>query len=420
MGGDLERGDRNEIGRRAQQVAALARVGLVGEPHHPRIEALHRLRRTLRRGEHGAARDVEIGVELQHDRLAGARALEVAPHGHDAPHPGAPAAERIDHLAAARNLSGCHRPGQTAKVRPGANHRLHGEAELVAAFQLACRRGAEVLQKRRALVPGHHRLGAMRNVVSEHRRDRDGDCLCEPEPLHQGLEVALDGAEARLRPVGQVHLVDGENDALDAHQIEDGGMAPGLDLDPGAGIDEQDRDIGVRGAGRHVARVLLVARGVDDDEAARRRVEVAPGDVDGDALLALGDQTVEQQAEIERSRRRALCLLEHQLLVGVHGAGVDEHAADQGGLAVVDGAAGEHVQRLGARRLGLGGGGTRGRNPVQHRRRAALPDLADLGQRVHQKYPSCFLRSMAPASSWSMSRPWRSDTWADRVSSMTA
>ena len=102
----------------------------------------------------------------------------------------------------------------------------------------------------------------------------------------------------------QVHLVDGQHDAPHAHQVEDGGMPPRLLLDAAARIDQQDGHVGVRGAGRHVARVLLVAGAVDDDEPARRRVEVAPGDVDGDALLALGGEAVDQQAEIGRAGGR--------------------------------------------------------------------------------------------------------------------
>src|SRR5512145_1305448 len=113
-----------------------------------------------------------------------------------------------------------------------------------------------------------------------------------------------------------------------------------------------------------------VARAACD---ARGRVEIAPCHVDGDALLALGDETVEQQAEIERARRRPLRLLERQSLVGVHGAGVAEQPPDQRRLAVVDRAAGENLQRLAARRPGLHGGSAR-RRPMAHRR-SMLPDL---------------------------------------------
>ena len=71
------------------------------------------------------------------------------------------------------------------------------------------------------------------------------------------------------------------------------GVPPRLALDAVTRIDEHDGDVGMRGAGRHVARVLLVAGAVDDDEAPRIGVEIAPGDVDGDALLALGDEAVD-------------------------------------------------------------------------------------------------------------------------------
>ena len=102
-----------------------------------------------------------------------------------------------------------------------------------------------------------------------------------------------------LRPVDQIHLVDGEHHLLDADEIADGGVAAGLAFNAVAGIDEQDGHVGVRGAGRHVAGILLVPGRIDDDEAAVRGLEIAPGDVDGDALLALGLKAVEQQAEID-------------------------------------------------------------------------------------------------------------------------
>ena len=76
--------------------------------------------------------------------------------------------------------------------------------------------------------------------------------------------------------------------------MADSGVAARLALHPVARIDEQDRDVGVRGAGRHVAGILLVPGRIDDDEAAMRGFEIAPGNVNGDALLALGLKAVEQ------------------------------------------------------------------------------------------------------------------------------
>jgi len=49
-----------------------------------------------------------------------------------------------------------------------------------------------------------------------------------------------------------------------------------------------------RGAGHHVAGVLLVTRRVGDDERAPRRRKEAISDIDRDALLALVFEPVEQ------------------------------------------------------------------------------------------------------------------------------
>ena len=79
----------------------------------------------------------------------------------------------------------------------------------------------------------------------------------------------------------------------------DHGMPARLGEQALAGVDEQDGEIGGGGAGRHVAGVLDVARRVGDDEAAARRGEEAIGDVDGDALLALRLQPVDEQREVD-------------------------------------------------------------------------------------------------------------------------
>ena len=51
---------------------------------------------------------------------------------------------------------------------------------------------------------------------------------------------------------------------------------------------------------------LLVARRVGDDEFAPMRGEVAIGDIDGDALLALGREAVDEEGEVDRLPRRAV------------------------------------------------------------------------------------------------------------------
>src|SRR5271165_1965887 len=90
-----------------------------------------------------------------------------------------------------------------------------------------------------------------------------------------------------------------------------------------------------------------MARRVRDDEGARERREIAIGDIDGDALLALRLETVDQQGEIDGvlgcteffrvSLQRGELVVENQLLL-------IEEASDQRGLAVVDRAAGQKAQ----------------------------------------------------------------------------
>ena len=109
-----------------------------------------------------------------------------------------------------------------------------------------------------------------------------------------------------------------------------------------------------------------MARGVSDDEAAPGRGKEAVGDIDRDTLLSFGLQSVDQQCEVQalalspeflgiRFERLQLILKDQLSLV--------EQAANQGRFAVVNAAAGNETQG------------------------------------IHQKYPSCFLRSMDPAPS---------------------
>ena len=87
-----------------------------------------------------------------------------------------------------------------------------------------------------------------------------------------------------------------------------------------------------------------------------RRGEVAVGDVDGDALLALGFQAVGQQRQVDGVADRALVAgARHRVeLVGEDALAVEQQAADQRALAVVDAAGGDEAQQAA---FGLIGGG---------------------------------------------------------------
>ena len=149
-------------------------------------------------------------------------------------------------------------------------------------------------------------LAARRDIVAEPRRNRDRLDRAEAERPGEFFKAADDVAKDRLVEIDEVDLVDRQNDMADAEQRDDVGMAEGLRQQALARVDQDHREVGVGGAGRHVAGVLLVAGRVGDDERARRRREIAIGDVDGDALLALGLEAVDQQREIDVVAGRAV------------------------------------------------------------------------------------------------------------------
>src|SRR3546814_3244430 len=77
-------------------------------------------------------------------------------------------------------------------------------------------------------------------------------------------------------------------------------MPPRLRQQTLACIDQDHGQVGAGRTGGHVARVLLVPRAVGHDELAPRSTEITIGHVDGDALLALGFEAIDQQRVIER------------------------------------------------------------------------------------------------------------------------
>ena len=112
-------------------------------------------------------------------------------------------------------------------------------------------------------------------------------------------EFVANGIVDRLVKTHQIHLVDRHHEVPDAQQIRNERMPARLGQHAVAGVDQDDGQVRRGCAGRHVARILLVARRVGDDEFAFRRGEISIRDVDGDALLAFGAQAVGQQRQID-------------------------------------------------------------------------------------------------------------------------
>ena len=375
-------------------------------------QLVRHLRRLLRRAQHVPAAQVDGVRQGQGDGLPRTGGRQFAVKAVDALHPGRPAGRQgQDRVAGAHRTAG-DGAAEAAEVRIGPIHPLHRQAKGAEALVPLHRHRLKMGQQGRASMPGHGLAGAG-DVVPLQRGDGDGDDVQIPQLGGKAPIGALNVGEDGLLVAHQVHLVDRQHEVADAEQRRDVAVPPGLDQQALAGIDQNDRQLRVGGAGGHVAGVLLMAGSVGDHELAPVRAEVAVGHVDGDALLPLRRQAIHQQGEVESAALGALGFAvrrQRRQLVFEHQLGVVQQAADQGAFAVINAAAGEEAQ------------GGLGALPVQLLGQACGGPSALLwrggGCCVHQKYPSCFFLSMEAAASWSITRPSRSEVRAASISRM--
>ena len=128
-------------------------------------------------------------------------------------------------------------------------------------------------------------------------------------------------------------------------------MPPRLRDQSLARIDQDQRQVGRAGGRHHVARVLFVAGSIGDDEFAAFGAEVAIGDIDGDALLALGLQAVGEQREVDAFAAAPFVVaLGRGDLIFEGAARVDEQPSDQRGFAIVDAAGGDESKQTDAQK----------------------------------------------------------------------
>ena len=149
-------------------------------------------------------------------------------------------------------------------------------------------------------------------------------------------DLGLDRMEAVLIEADPVHLVDHDRHLPHPEQVQEVAVPAGLVAHAFGRIDHQQRGVGLRRAGDHVAQKLGMARRIDQDDVARWGAQADLAGIDGDALITLGLQRVEQERPFERhAAARAHRLERVELAVG-QAAGLMQQAADQGRLAVVD------------------------------------------------------------------------------------
>ena len=314
------------------------------QPADVGLQLAHRHGRRLRGGEQVAAREVEVAVDPHRHRLAGRGRLQrPVERLHDG-HPRALAARQRDDLRARPQLAAGDAPRVGALL--AAQHPLDREAQLA---RLADRQldRLQVLEQRRARVP-RQPLRALDHVVAVQRAHRQRRHRAEPDLRGEAVEVGHDPVEDLLRPVDEIHLVDRQHHMTDAQQPCHCRVPARLLDHAVACVDQHDCHLGGRGAGDHVARVLLVPGRVGEDEAPPRRREVAVRDVDRDALLALGAQAVGQQREVEVpvAVARVRDLRDVLELVAQDRLGVVEQPPDQRRLPVVHRAGRRQSQRV--------------------------------------------------------------------------
>ena len=162
-------------------------------------------------------------------------------------------------------VSGTVNPGDRLKVLPSGRE---SRVERIVTMAGDLDRGVlQPAHQRRAVVPGA--LGrALGDVVALQRRHRDGGEVLDPDLGGELAVLGNDGVEDLLAPVHQVHLVDRQHEVVDAEQPRDAGMPLRLRPDAIARVNQQNGDVSRGGAGRHVARVLLVPGRVGQDELA--------------------------------------------------------------------------------------------------------------------------------------------------------
>ncbi len=106
-----------------------------------------------------------------------------------------------------------------------------------------------------------------------------------------------------------VHLVDVDDQLLDAENSGQEGVLLGLKVNAVVGGDAQNCSFGLAGTGDHVLHEVTVTGCVDDGEVVAGSEELLVSDVDRDATLALLLQSIHDVGEAESGLATLLCFL---------------------------------------------------------------------------------------------------------------
>ncbi len=347
---DAGDGTRHVAGGALDVVLLARQHRLFGHPHQHGVEGVGHLRHVVGMHQQVATGDVDFIFHGQGYSLAWAGVLQLTVEGDDGFDPAALARrQHHDFVALVHDAAG-QGAGETTEVQVRTVDVLHRETQVGVVAVVGDLDGFENLHQRLAGVP-RRTLALVDHVVAferGHRHEGHGARL-ERNAFGELQVIRLDLLEYALVKAIDVHLVDGHHDVFDTQQRGDKAVSTGLGLHAVAGVDQDDRQVTGGGTGGHVAGVLLMAGGVGDDEFALGGGEVAVGNIDGDALLTLGLQAIDQQRQVDVITGGAGLLRvagDSFQVIFVDHLGVVQQAPDQGALAVVDVAAGQEAQHF--------------------------------------------------------------------------
>ena len=268
------------------------------EPDHVRRESVGRLKRGtigIAARQNVTAGDIHFMVEGDGHRLADLGSIEVMFERNDAVDLRRATGVGNGYRIPGRDRTGHDGSGVTTEVAFRAHNELHRKTKTCILACLDRFPVLEELDQRGPGVPGHIG-GALRHVIDSKRTDGDRDHLRNFEAGGCGAHNADDLFEGGMVVPDEIHLVHRDHHGSNAHQSRDGEMSVGLRAHAAVSIHQENRNIAIRGRHRHVAGVLLVAGGVGNKNPATiGQVHVPVGDVDRDALLTLGFETIGQE-----------------------------------------------------------------------------------------------------------------------------
>ncbi len=265
---------RRRLRAHAHEVAAARGERGVGEPHERGLELVTDAGAADGGGDQVALLERQLVVELERDRLAAERLVELAVVGDEPPNPALAPARQDHDPVAGRGLAADDGADEAGRGRGRRGRTLDPQAKR--RIRLVRRRRLELLEQGRALIPREPRA-AGEHVVPVEARYGDAGHVFDAGKLGQLGGLSRERAVAVGRVAGQVELGRGEHDPAHAEQRRHGAVAArgcGQAL-PGVQGDERQRG-GWRG-GHERLRVALVAGRVHDREPAARAGELPVG-----------------------------------------------------------------------------------------------------------------------------------------------